>query len=108
MCGIKKIFNTGFRNNNLSSLQKVVLYAIVFSMNTITHSLPYIQIFLAFLLIIVIVFQRSGEGMEGALGGTASTMSRSARRGGEKALFFVTIIIAILFVVSAVVSILLS
>ncbi len=91
-----------------TQLQKLVLYAIVMYMNTITHFLPYIQIVLAFLLVIVIVFQRSGEGMEGALGGTASTMSRSARRGGEKVLFFATMIIAMLFVASAVVSILLS
>lgn len=77
-------------------------------MNTIANLLPYIQLFFALLLVIIIILQRSGEGMEGALGGTAATMTRSARRGGEKVLFYATIIIAILFVASAVFGILLS
>jgi protein translocase SecG subunit len=77
-------------------------------MNTITHFLPYIQIVLAILLILAISFQRSGDGMEGALGGTASNITHFARRGGEKILFFATIIIAILFAGTAVISILLS
>jgi protein translocase SecG subunit len=77
-------------------------------MNTITHFLPYIQIVLAILLILAISFQRSGDGMEGALGGTASNITHFARRGREKILFFATIIIAILFAGTAVISILLS
>ena len=77
-------------------------------MNTIAHFLPYIQLALALLLTLIIVFQRSGDGIEGALGGTASNISHFARRGGEKILFFATIIIAILFAGSAVISILLS
>lgn len=77
-------------------------------MNTITHFLPYIQIVLAILLILAVSFQRSGDGMEGALGGTASNITHFARRGGEKILFFATIIIAILFAGTAVISILLS
>jgi protein translocase SecG subunit len=77
-------------------------------MNTIAHFLPYIQLALALLLTLIIVFQRSGDGIEGALGGTASNITHFARRGGEKILFFATIIIAILFAGSAVISILLS
>ncbi len=77
-------------------------------MNTTAIVLPYIQLALAILLILSIVLQRPGEGMEGALGGTASNISHFARRGGEKVLFFATIVIAVLFAVSAVVGILLS
>ncbi len=77
-------------------------------MNTIAQFLPYIQLFLAIILILAIIFQRSGDGIEGALGGTASNVSHFARRGGEKVLFFATIIIAVLFAGSAVISILLS
>lgn len=77
-------------------------------MNTIAQFLPYIQLFLAIILILAIIFQRSGDGIEGALGGTASNISHFARRGGEKVLFFATIIIAVLFAGSAVISILLS
>jgi protein translocase SecG subunit len=83
-------------------------YATIIPMNTITHFLPYIQIILAILLILAVSFQRSGDGMEGALGGTASNITHFARRGGEKVLFFATIIIAILFAGTAVISILLS
>lgn len=76
-------------------------------MNTTAQVLPYVQLVLAILLILVIVFQRSGEGIEGgALGGTSSNITHFARRGGEKVLFFAAIIIAILFAVSAIVSIL--
>ncbi len=77
-------------------------------MNTITQFLPYIQLALAILLILSVSFQRAGDGMEGALGGTASNVTHFARRGGEKILFFATIIIAILFAGTAVISILLS
>lgn len=77
-------------------------------MNTIAHFLPYIQLILAILLIVIIMLQRPGEGIEGALGGTASNLSHFARRGGERVLFFSTIAIAVLFVISAVVGILLS
>lgn len=78
-------------------------------MNTITHFLPYIQLALAILLVLVIIFQRAGDGMEGsAFGGNASNISHFTRRGGEKILFFASIIIAILFAGSAVFGILLS
>lgn len=77
-------------------------------MNTTAQVLPYVQLVLAILLILAIIFQRSGAGMEGALGGTESNITHFARRGGEKVLFFATIVIAVLFAASAVVSILMS
>jgi protein translocase SecG subunit len=77
-------------------------------MNTITQFLPYAQIILSILLILAILFQRSGDGIEGALGGTATQITRFARRGGEHFLFFATIVIAVLLVISLVVGILLS
>ncbi len=77
-------------------------------MNTIANLLPYIQLILAVLLIVIIMLQRPGEGIEGALGGTASNLSHFARRGGERVMFFGTITIALLFVISAVIGILLS
>lgn len=77
-------------------------------MNTIAQLLPYIQLILAILLIVVISLQRPGDGMEGALGGTASNLTHFSRRGGERVLFFATIIIALIFVGTAVIGILLS
>lgn len=70
-------------------------------MNTITQVLPWFQLVLSLLLVILVLLQRSGDGMEGALGGSASNMTYFARRGAERFLFVGTITIAILFAVSA-------
>ncbi len=75
-------------------------------MNTITQFLPWIQLGISLLLVILILLQQSGQGIEGALGGTATVTTRFTRRGAEKILFFATLICAILFIVSAVISIL--
>ncbi len=60
------------------------------------------------LLILLILLQRTGTGIEGALGGGESSngISRS-RRGSEKFVFQATFIVAILFAASALVAILL-
>ncbi len=91
-----------------NSLQKSDFNVTIPCMNTITQLLPFVQLILSILLTLAIIFQRSGEGMEGALGGTATNMTRFARRGGEQFLFFATIIIAVLLVISLVIGILLS
>lgn len=71
-------------------------------MNTITHVLPWIQLTLSLLLIFFVLIQRAADGIEsGALGGGSSNMTYFARRGAEKFIFIATIIIAILFAVSA-------
>lgn len=71
-------------------------------MNTITHVLPWIQLALSIFLVILIIIQRSADGIEGALGGTRPNMTYFARRGAERFIFIATVIIAILFAVSAV------
>ncbi len=67
--------------------------------------LPYVQIILSVLLVAAILLQRTGAQIGGAFGGS-DTMSSAyhTRRGLEKTLFTATIIIAILFAVSALVS----
>jgi protein translocase SecG subunit len=70
-------------------------------MNTIILALPWIQLVLSILLIGLVLLQRSADGIEGALGGSSSNMTYFARRGAEKFLFTATIIIAVLFAVSA-------
>lgn len=72
-------------------------------MNMITHVLPWIQLALSILLVILVLLQRSADGIEGALGGQTSNMTYFARRGAEKFLFTATIVIAILFAVSAII-----
>ena len=70
-------------------------------MNTITQVLPWFQLVLSLLLVVLVLLQRSADGIEGALGGSASNMTYFARRGAERFLFIGTIVIAILFAVSA-------
>jgi len=67
--------------------------------------LPYAQIILSVLLIGVILLQRTGAQVGGAFGGSDNMSSAyHTRRGLEKTLFVVTIITAILFLVSALLS----
>ena len=64
--------------------------------------LPYAQIILSVLLIVAILLQRTGAQVGGAFGGSDNFSSAfHTRRGLEKVLFAVTIIIAILFAASA-------
>lgn len=63
--------------------------------------LPIIQIVLAVLLTGSVLLQQSEAGAGGAFGGSDSVSSWRTRRGFEKFLFWATIILAVLFVVSA-------
>jgi preprotein translocase subunit SecG len=64
--------------------------------------LPYVQIILSVLLVAVIMLQRTGAQVGGAFGGSDNMSSAfHTRRGLEKTLFTATIVIAILFAVTA-------
>jgi preprotein translocase subunit SecG len=71
-------------------------------MQGLTAALPYIEIALSLLLIIGIVLQQRGSSLGGAFGGDNFASTFYKRRGAEKFLFNATIVIAILFVASAV------
>jgi preprotein translocase subunit SecG len=74
-------------------------------MKTITSILPYIQIVLAVILVIAILLQRTGSQIGGAFGGGDNFSSAfHTRRGFEKTLFIITIIVAILFAISALIN----
>ena len=73
-------------------------------MQSLTAALPYIEIGLSLLLIIGIVLQQRGASLGGAFGGDNFASTFYKRRGAEKFLFNATIVVAILFVASAVVS----
>jgi preprotein translocase subunit SecG len=67
--------------------------------------LPYIQIILSVVLVAIILLQRTGAQVGGAFGGSDNFSSAfHTRRGMEKALFTITIIVAILFAISALIS----
>ena len=63
------------------------------------QTLLIIQIILAILLIVSILLQHRGTSLGGAFGG-AGAVYRS-RRGAEKFLFYLTIILAVLFITMA-------
>jgi preprotein translocase subunit SecG len=64
--------------------------------------LPYAEITLSLLLILGIVLQQRGANLGGAFGGDNFASTFYKRRGAEKFLFNATIVVAILFVVSAI------
>ena len=75
-------------------------------MENLTNLLPYIQIVLSILVMIVILLQQSDAGLGGALGGSDDFSGGHTRRGFEKFLFYTTIILSLLFVASAFVALL--
>ena len=75
-------------------------------MDFLATILPWIQITLSLLLAGSILLQQSGAGIGGAFGG-AEGGGFHTRRGLEKVLFRATIVLAILFALSAFVALLL-
>jgi len=72
-------------------------------------ALPYIQIILSVLLVACILLQQTGAGLGGAFGGGDNFSSAfHTRRGAERFLFQATIILAILFAVSAALALLIG
>ncbi|HEX5774434.1 MAG TPA: preprotein translocase subunit SecG [Candidatus Paceibacterota bacterium] len=71
-------------------------------METLVAVLPYIQIVLSLLLILGIVLQNRGASLGGAFGGDNFASTFYKRRGAEKFLFNATVVVAILFVLTAV------
>lgn len=75
------------------------------SMKAMDSILPYIQIVLAVILVSAILLQKTGAQIGGAFGGSDNFSSAfHTRRGFEKTLFIITISVAILFAVSALIS----
>lgn len=75
---------------------------VVSQMESLKAALPYIEITLSLLLIIGIVLQQRGANLGGAFGGDNFASTFYKRRGAEKFLFQATIVLALLFVASAV------
>lgn len=66
--------------------------------------LPYIQIALSVLLIITILLQQTGSGLGGAFGADNFSSGFHTRRGLERTLFHVTIVLGVLFALTALVN----
>ncbi len=76
-------------------------------MSLVLQILPYAQIALSVLLISAIMLQQSGASLGGSLGGDDASFHHT-RRGFEKFLFYLSIICAILFALSAFAAIILK
>lgn len=74
-------------------------------MTIIAKILPYLQIILSIILIASILLQQSSAGVGGALGGGDAGGLYNTRRGFEKFLFVLTIVVGILFVASSFIAI---
>jgi preprotein translocase subunit SecG len=77
-------------------------------MEALVTFLPYIQIALSALLIIAILLQRTGSGLGGAFGADNFSSGFHTRRGLEKTLFQVTIVLGFLFAITALVNLFIS
>jgi protein translocase SecG subunit len=76
-------------------------------MDTVSHVLPYVQIGLAILLTASVLLQQRGSSMGGAFGGDNFSAAYHTRRGAELFLYRFSIVVSILFVASALVSVVL-
>lgn len=70
--------------------------------------LPYVQIVISVLLIGAIVMQRTGASLGGAFGADNFSSGFHTRRGFEKTLFYATIILGIVFAVTALINLIIS
>ena len=70
--------------------------------------LPYIQIILSVILVGLILLQHSDASAGAAFGGDSLGSTGHTRRGPEKFVFMTTVVVAILFVISAVVTLFLK
>jgi len=77
-------------------------------MEAFISSLPYAEIILSILLVIGIVLQQRGSTLGGAFGGDNFASTFYKRRGAEKFLFYMSIGIAILLVLAAILNFLLA
>ncbi len=77
-------------------------------MSLVIKILPYIEIILGVVLVLAILLQQTGSNVGGALGGGDSSSFHSTRRGFEKFLFILSIVCAVLFVASALLSVLIK
>ncbi len=69
---------------------------------TVTTALQLIQIIISVALVIVIILQAKGMGLGSLFGGDAGMGITKTRRGLEKTLFQITIILSALFLLNSV------
>ena len=73
-------------------------------MEAFIAALPYAQVVLSILLVASILLQQRGSSLGGAFGGDNFSATFHTRRGAELFLFQLTIALAVVFVVSVLLS----
>lgn len=73
--------------------------------NIVPTVLPYVQIVLAVLLVASILLQQRGSSLGGAFGGDNFSATFNKRRGAELFIFKATVVLAVLFVLSALLTV---
>ncbi len=76
-----------------------------FIQNVVLPVLPYVQIILSILLVAAILLQQRGSSLGGAFGGDNFSATFHKRRGAELFLFKASVILAVLFVLSALINV---
>ena len=89
------------------SIAYFLFSAMIVFMEFLVNILPWVQIILSIVLVATILLQQTGAGVGGAMGGGDDSVHYT-RRGMEKILFYVSIVIAILFALSAFVMLILN
>ena len=89
----------------LKSKDILLPFMLYFYLMEFSDVLTYIQIFLTILMVVLVLIQKSEASVGGAFGGGESEAGFNKRRGSDLIVFITTIVIAILWVVSVVVSI---
>lgn len=77
-------------------------------MDLLQQYLPYVQIALSIVMIGAIILQRTGASLGGAFGADNFSSGFHTRRGLERTLFFATIVIGVLFALSALLHLLIT
>jgi protein translocase SecG subunit len=77
-------------------------------MSTIVHILPWIEIVVAALLIVVILMQQSSASLGSAFGEAHAGAGFHTKRGAEKFLFIFSIILAVVFALTGILSLVLA
>jgi preprotein translocase subunit SecG len=76
-----------------------------FIQSVVLPMLPYVQVILSILLVAAVLLQQRGSSLGGAFGGDNFSATFHKRRGGELFLFKATIVLSVLFVLSALLTV---
>ncbi|MDP3956173.1 MAG: preprotein translocase subunit SecG [bacterium] len=77
-------------------------------METLRTMLPYAQIIISVLIIVLVLLQQTEGSLGSAFGGGSGSQTHFEKRGSDKLIFQTTIVLGILFVVSTLLTLILQ